>query len=89
MSKEFIRTQEAAIRLGMSEQTLRRWVTRENTPFVSGVHYLPKTSSTGNYSWNVQAIRKAFLETGNKVMAAEVILRRMREAEKYDELAEV
>ena len=85
-NSDFVTTRVAAYQLGMAEGTLRRWIKKEDSPFTPGVHYLPKLTPTGKYYWNVHEIRKSFLEAGNKVMQAEFMLRRIREAKKQEDL---
>ena len=88
MPESWTSTQQAANSLGMAEQTLRKWIHKEDTPFVAGVHYLPKTSSTAPYRWNVTKIRELFIQVGSKVVAAEDLIRKIKRAKTVGDACE-
>ena len=75
MTTQWLTTTKAAEKLGITPHTLRLWAKKDKTPFISGVHYMPKTAPTASYRWNVERILDLFLEMGNRAVAAEQILK--------------
>jgi hypothetical protein len=59
-SQQWLRTPQAALALGCSQNHLKRSRDTHGGFLVSGEHYIPGTSHSASIIWNVEAIRTAF-----------------------------